>query len=244
VLAYKYAIMLKKPNIYFMKYILSAFLSIILTYSFAGGSLASNATILKPEGLFAPDVNFFDSEGGKIYLDQFEGKTILLVFWATWCGTCITEMPSLDNLQKDFRKLPFEIVAVSEDFQGIDIAKKHFTENGIRHLKVFHDRQNQLFNAMSVAGLPTAFLINPEGKVKIIFKGLFKWHSEEIRDMVLAEIEGWSAKPKNTHKEISLNQKISPQKNEPEETVKEEDEDDDNEDQEKPKKSIEQQYYR
>jgi thiol-disulfide isomerase/thioredoxin len=65
------------------------------------------------------EVNFYDSEGNKVFLDQFEGTTILLVFWATWCGTCVSELPSLDNLQKDFRKLPFKIISVYQSFNGI-----------------------------------------------------------------------------------------------------------------------------
>ena len=45
-------------------------------------------------------------------------KQCLLVFWATWCGSCISELPSLENLAKDFRKLPFKIIALSQDYQG------------------------------------------------------------------------------------------------------------------------------
>ena len=65
----------------------------------------------------------------------------------------------LDILQKDFRKLPFEVLAISEDFKGIAVAEDHFNKYGIRHLKLYHDYKNSLFKAMGVVGLPTAFLI-------------------------------------------------------------------------------------
>lgn len=173
-------------------------------------AFAENAIITKPESSFVPDVNFFNEAGEKVFLDQFEGKTILLCFWASWCGPCIDELPSLDILQKDFRKLPFEVVAVSEDFNGMEVAKAHFNKYGIRHLKLYHDYKNALFKEMKVIGLPTAFLIDPEGKIKVLFRGNIKWHDEEIRGVLLAEIEGNPPMPKNSYIATSLNKKIAP----------------------------------
>ncbi|MFK7968045.1 MAG: TlpA family protein disulfide reductase [Rickettsiaceae bacterium] len=182
----------------------------ILIIIHSAHSFAENSMIIKPENSFIPDENFFDKEGNKVFLDQFEGKTILVNFWASWCGSCVEELPSLDVLQKDFRKLPFEVIAVSEDFKGIDAAEAHFNKYGIRHLKLYHDYQNSLFRAMSVVGLPTAFLINPEGKIKFIFKGNTKWHEESIRNILLSEIKGNPEIPKNSYITTSLNKKITP----------------------------------
>lgn len=187
------------------------FISLIFILSLYSGSiLAENSSIIRPESSFVPDANFFDIDGNKVFLDQFEGKTILVSFWATWCGSCVEELPSLDILQKDFRKLPFEVLAISEDFKGIAVAEEHFNKYGIRHLKLYHDYKNSLFKAFSVIGLPTAFLIDPEGKIKIIFKGNTKWHDESIRDILLSEIPGNPETPKNSYNTTSLNKKIAP----------------------------------
>jgi hypothetical protein len=123
----------------------------------------------------------------------------------------------LDILQKDFRKLPFEVLAISEDFKGVKAAEDHFNKYGIRHLKLYHDYKNSLFKAMSVIGLPTAFLIDPEGKIKVIFKGNTKWHDEPVRDILLSEIPGNPETPKNSYITTSLNKKIAPSIGEPEE---------------------------
>jgi thiol-disulfide isomerase/thioredoxin len=181
----------------------------ILIIIYSTHSVAENSTIIRPENSFIPDENFFDKDGGKIFLDQFEGKTILVNFWASWCGSCVEELPSLDILQKDFRKLPFEVIAISEDFKGIDAAEAHFNKYDIRHLKLYHDYQNSLFKAMSVVGLPTAFLIDPEGKIKVIFKGNTKWHEESVRNILLSEIKGNPENPKNSYITTSLNKKIT-----------------------------------
>ena len=178
---------------------------------FAQGCHANKAIITHSDEYPNTETNFFDVNGNKVYLDQYEGNTILLVFWAMWCGGCISELPSLDNLAKDFRKLPFQVIAVSEDYQGASVIKEYFESNEIRHLEVFHDHQNQLFKALSVAGLPSAFLINASGKIKVIFKGGIKWHENEIRAMILAEIDGNPEMPKNTYSNPALNKKVSNQ---------------------------------
>lgn len=167
--------------------------------------LAEKLVVTKHDEFIEAESSIIGQEGEKVYLDQFEGNTILLVFWATWCGSCVNELPALDNLQKDFRKLPFKIVAVSEDYQGLEIVKKYFSDNEIRFLEAYHDPQNKLFRELSIVGLPTAYLINFDGKIKYIFNGSVKWQDDEIRRVLLAEISGHPVLPKNTYKSASLN---------------------------------------
>lgn len=154
------------------------------------------------------EVSFFDGDGNKVYLDQYEGTNILLVFWATWCGTCVSELPALDNLQKDFRKLPFKVIAVSQDYKGVEVVKSHFFAHEIRHLGVFHDYKNQLFRELDIVSLPTALFINADGKNKLVFKGRIKWHDDDVRNIILSEIGGNLELPKNTYKFAALNRNV------------------------------------
>lgn len=189
----------------YIKYLLITIVSQLICFS----TFAYKITTL--EYLDIPDeIPFFDSDGKKIYLDQFENKTILLVFWATWCAPCIKEMPDLDMLQKDFRKLPFKIIAVSQDFQGIKIVKQYFQDQEIRHLDIYHDYQNELFKAFSVIGIPTSFLINQDGKMVASLTGSINWYDKEVRDMLLSHIRGDHPVPKNSYREQSLNQSVKP----------------------------------
>ncbi|MGI4776327.1 MAG: TlpA disulfide reductase family protein [Janthinobacterium lividum] len=146
------------------------------------------------------EIAFFDEHGEKHFLDQLEGKTLLIVFWATWCASCEKEMPDLDILAKDFRKLPFEIITLSQDFQGMETVKKFFKSRQIRHLKAYHDYHNQLFAAFSVVGLPSSFLINAEGKIVVNFNGIVNWYDPDIRNILLSHISGNPEMPKNSHK--------------------------------------------
>jgi len=181
-------------------------LSSIITTSFALNT-KSKIKMLEPQNV-PDDIPFFGENGEKYFLDQFENKTILLIFWATWCATCVKEMPDIDMLQKDFRKLPFEVIALSQDFQGIEIIKEYFEKQEIRHLKIYHDYQNKLFKAFSVVGIPTSFLINQDGKIITVFTGNIKWYEDEVRNVILSNINGNIVEPKNSYKPQSLNQVI------------------------------------
>jgi len=173
-------------------------------------SNAASASITRHDSYLDEDSYFFDSEGAKVFLERYEGSTVLLVFWATWCGACVNEIPVLDNLQKDFRKLPFKVIAVSEDYHGVQAVQKFFEEKEIRHLEIFHDYQNQFFKALSISSLPTALLIDANGKMKTRFKGRIKWHDEKIRAMILSEIAGNPETPHNTYKPRELNMQVRP----------------------------------
>jgi thiol-disulfide isomerase/thioredoxin len=156
----------------------------------------------------APDeIAFFDSDGAK-YFHQFDNKIILLTFWAAWSATSFKEMPDLDLLQKDFRKLPFEIIALSEDYKGIKFVQEYFEKQNIQHLKAFHDPNGVLFKAFSVIGLPTSFLINENGEIIISFVGPVNWHDNNIRKIILSHIPNNHIEPKNSYIAEPLNQEI------------------------------------
>lgn len=188
-------------NIKMLRYI---FLLLYISLSLSQNLIAGTITTI--DGMYSnEDTPFFDENGNKRFLTEFDGKTILLTFWATWCPSCVEEMPELDILQKDFRKLPFEVLAISQDNQGIDVIKEHFKNNDIRYLKIYHDNRNQLFLAYAVVGLPTSFLINKDGKVVVSFTGPIKWHEDEIRKILLSYIPGDYPEPRNSHKNTGLN---------------------------------------
>lgn len=152
------------------------------------------------------DISFFDQNLEKHYLEDYEGKTLLLVFWASWSASCTNQMMDLDILQKDFRKLPFEVLAISEDYQDIKVVEKFYELYNIRHLTLLHDYRNQLFKAFGVIGMPTSFLINADGMSVGSFTGITPWHNEQVRNIILSYIPGNPPEQKNSYKGQSLNQ--------------------------------------
>ena len=197
---------LRNCNKYFL-YIIVFLLSITIFIP----KIYSKSRVEHLNGLNVPDnIIFFDEEKNQYSLDQFEGKTILLVFWATWSATCVKEMPDLYMLQKDFRKLPFAVIPISEDYQDIGVVKEYFKSYRIRYLPIYHDYRNELFKALGIVSLPTSILVDPNGKIITSFAGNTNWYDKKVRDIILSSIPGNYPEPKNSYNEQSLNNLAKP----------------------------------
>ncbi len=113
-------------------------------------------------------------DGRKISLDNYKGKFVLLNFWATWCAPCRKEMPAMSNLHNEFGGEGLEVVGVhvGPSLAGV----KKFLEAVPVSFTILLDKDMSLAN-WGVQGLPTTFLINPEGKLIYKAIGEREWDS-------------------------------------------------------------------
>jgi len=75
-----------------------------------------------------PPLAFSDEQGKRTSLADFRGRVVLLNIWATWCGPCREEMPTLDRLQAALGGANFEVVALSIDTGGLPVVQAFFTQ--------------------------------------------------------------------------------------------------------------------
>jgi thiol-disulfide isomerase/thioredoxin len=197
---------MKKILVHYYKVV---FLSVILTI-LPIQSQAEQISVIRHDSYFSTEISFYDQDNQKRFLEEYEGNVVLLVFWASWCGGCVDELPKLDNLQKDFRKLPFKVVALSEDNQNLEYLKNYFTQKEIRYLEIFQDRNSKLMTNLIVAGLPTAYLIDIDGKLKAEFRGNIKWESDEVRKIIIAEFKDTPELPRNSFKHKQFFENVKP----------------------------------
>ena len=87
----------------------------------ARGEVAALGIASEPKRL--PELAFADADGKPRTLADFQGKTVLLNLWATWCVPCRKEMPALDALQGKLGGDKFEVVAVNIDTRNLDKPK-------------------------------------------------------------------------------------------------------------------------
>ncbi len=148
------------------------------------GDLAKRFAELRKVEQFLPDTEFKGRRSKKYSLSDFEGKVVIVNFWATWCPPCVEEMPALDKLQKDLGKRGVEVVAISEDFKGLKVVKKFYKEHKIRSLLPYADIKNAVFNKMKIKALPTSVFFNKKGiEVKRI-DGFILWDGSDMRDYI------------------------------------------------------------
>ena len=109
-------------------------------------------------------LTFLDVKNNKINLDDYQGKLILINFWATWCAPCKEEMPSLDKLQTN-KKLPnLKIFPINVGQDKTDKAQNFFKDLDIKNLEIYFDTSINLAKKFSLRGIPTSILINKNGQ--------------------------------------------------------------------------------
>ena len=92
-------------------------------------------SLRKQLGSRVPNVQFQDPDGKDVALADWRGKVIILNVWATWCGPCVEEIPSLDRLADRIGSERLEVLAVSQDKGGASAAKAYFEKLGVKHLR-------------------------------------------------------------------------------------------------------------
>jgi len=112
----------------------------------------------------APNFYWQTSDGERNFYELFKGKTILINFWATWCGPCVKEIPDLIKIKEEFAGGDFEIIGVSID-RSISPVIEFAKNAGINYLLI-HDPEAKLLDAFGGSvGIPTTYLIDKEGKI-------------------------------------------------------------------------------
>ena len=128
---------------------------------------------------------FEDFSGNEINLNQYNGKLIIINFWATWCAPCKKEMPSLDKLYQTNNFKNLQVFAVNMEQPNTLKTKKFFTDLNIKKLEIFFDNNLNFVKEFKLRGVPTTVLINKKGEefariigeVNFLDKKFLKWLS-------------------------------------------------------------------
>lgn len=117
-------------------------------------------------------------------LADYKGKVVLLNVWATWCGPCRTEMPSIEALHKALGPQGLHVVAVSIDNAGKgDDIRKFLAEYKLT-FEVLHDSTQAIQGAYQTTGVPETFIIAADGTIRKKFIGESNWNSEPNRALI------------------------------------------------------------
>lgn len=123
----------------------------------------------------APDFVLKDIHGQSINLSQFKGKPVLLNFWATWCGPCREELPSMQRMHEASKKNGgFHIVAISIDRFNMNKVNKYAEDLNLT-FPILVDPDRETRKAYFIRGLPTSYLIDAEGKLRGFVSGSRNW---------------------------------------------------------------------
>jgi thiol-disulfide isomerase/thioredoxin len=138
-------------------------------------SLLPVATVSKP----APELKLKDLDGKDMTLADLKGKVVFVNFWATWCGPCQEEIPTLIDMQNKYASKGFTVLGIAMDDEGQSVvapfvAKEKYEVHGQPSLinypiVIGSDEAADKFGG--IMGYPTSFLISRSGKQIMKFQG-------------------------------------------------------------------------
>lgn len=111
-------------------------------------------------------------------IDDYAGDVVLLNIWATWCGPCRIEMPSMQRLQQRLGPKGLRIVAVSVDDPGMEARISAFVDELNLSFEILHDAPGAIRQIYQTTGVPETFVIGRDGLIRRRIIGADDWSSE------------------------------------------------------------------
>jgi peroxiredoxin len=154
-------------------------------------------------------------KGGDGQLRDYRGKWVLLNFWATWCGPCRKEMPTLESVAQEFQGDNLQVLGVSVDQGPVGLVKKYLKETGITFPN-FHDVKSEVSLIYQATAIPSVYIISPDGYLAGVFRGGKSWETDEVLQ-ILKELvafkslkELYGGQIAETNEGVSFPKELSP----------------------------------
>lgn len=134
----------------------------------------------------APNFTLKSSSGKNLRLSEYRGEVVMINFWATWCGPCRQEMPVLDELYRQYRKVGFTLLGVNIDDQAA--GAKKFAQRLKIGYPILFDNAKAVSRLYDIDAMPTTVLVDRDGKVRYLHRGYLpgfeKKYEQQIRGLL------------------------------------------------------------
>jgi len=137
------------------------------------------------EGEPAIDFTYTDKDGNEFSLASFKGNLIYVDVWATWCGPCVAEIPSLQKLEKEYHEKNITFLSVSVDTDK-EAWLKMIAEKEMGGTQLWADGWSEITKSYAIFGIPRFMLFSAEGNV--ISTNSARPSSDEIRGLLDANL--------------------------------------------------------
>ena len=133
-----------------------------------------------------PVTAFTTFDGEPMDLSAYAGDVVVLNFWATWCGPCRAEMPTLDALQQAMGDEGMEVVTMAFGRHSPVSMELFWREAGVESLPLHRDETTEMARGLGVKGLPHTVVLDAEGRVVAELIGEADWASDDMKAVLAA----------------------------------------------------------
>jgi thiol-disulfide isomerase/thioredoxin len=123
------------------------------------------------------DVLLQDLNGADVNISDFRGKIVFLNFWATWCPSCVVEMPSMEKLHQKLKDKDFFLVSISIQDSAAEV--KHFFKQNKLTFTALLDSSGKTVPGFGIRAIPTTLLLDKAGRIIGRVVGPREWDSRE-----------------------------------------------------------------
>lgn len=132
-----------------------------------------------PPGATLPAIRFFTPDNQTLTLAHYRGKGVVLNLWATWCGPCVAELPTLDRLAGVLAGEDIVVLPVSSDAGGAAPVRSFYDSHGIDHLPILLDPGGAILASWHVPGIPLTVIFDRNGHPRAKLLGATDWSSPQ-----------------------------------------------------------------
>ena len=122
------------------------------------------------------EIQLSDLFGNAVRLSEYRGKIVFLNFWATWCPTCVVEMPSMEKLHRRFKDQDFAMIAVN--LKESETQVKSFFERLQLSFTALLDSNGEVASGLAVNALPTTYFLDKKGRILGMALGPREWDNQ------------------------------------------------------------------
>ena len=130
-----------------------------------------------PSSTSQVEIQLQDLYGTDVNISDFRGKIVFLNFWATWCPTCVVEMPSIEKLHRKLKDKDFALVSISLQDPAAEV-KRFFKQNELTFTALL-DSTGKTVPGFGIRAIPTTLILDKTGRIIGRVMGAREWDSKE-----------------------------------------------------------------